>query len=39
MVRDELRDALGGASSDLTGGTSGLSFRFQNDMLDSVCYA
>lgn len=37
MARDELRDApRGGASSDWMGGISGLSLRFQRDMLDSV---
>lgn len=36
MVRDALRDAPDGASSDWTGGMSGLSLRFKKDMLDSV---
>ena len=37
VVRDELRDAPGGgAVSDWTGGMSGLSLRFQKDMLVGV---
>lgn len=37
MVRDEPRDAPGGgASSDWMGGMSGLSLRFQKDMLDGA---